>query len=200
MLEKTFSWRKTFNPEKLRLKDLKYADKQMIYQYGMDKEGHPVQYIIVKNDDLENNEENIKEKFKLLVYSFEMCVRQMQEPVINVVNVVELEGASLSISMARTLKGMFDELGVYYTERTAKIIVLNAGWTISIIWSFLKSFLPQHVIEKYIFIGGDREQIRKELLKYIDESQLALYGKDGDLNVNLELMTKREKEVFGDSS
>jgi len=144
-LKRTFDWRKSYCPEKMRFKDLKYGDKHMIFQYGSDNHGQPVQYIVLRNDDVENNEENVKEKFKLLVYNFQMCIAQMKEPVISVVNVVELDGGSLSFGVVKTLKGMFDELGIYYTERSAKIIVLNAGWGLNALWYFVKSFLPQHV-------------------------------------------------------
>jgi hypothetical protein len=39
-------------------------------------------------------------------------------------------------------------------------MVLNAGWTLSFIWSFIKAFLPQHVIDKYVFISGKKEAVK----------------------------------------
>jgi hypothetical protein len=44
------------------LKDLKHADKMVIFPHGIDKDGCPVQYIILRNDSIENDEEGIAEK------------------------------------------------------------------------------------------------------------------------------------------
>jgi hypothetical protein len=33
-----------------------------IFNHGFDKEGHPVRYVILERDDLENNEEGLEEK------------------------------------------------------------------------------------------------------------------------------------------
>lgn len=128
-LKKTYDWRRNYKPEQIRIKDLKLAEKQMAYQCGKTKEGHPLHYIILRNDDIPNDEKGIADKFKLLVYNFERSTRMMKEPDVHgIINIVELEGGSLSLSTAQTLKGMFDELGIYYTERSHKIYVLNAGW------------------------------------------------------------------------
>lgn len=195
-LKKTYDWRRTYKPENLRLKDLKLAEKMMCYQAGKTKDGYPIHYIVLKNDDCPNDEKGIAEKFKLLVYNFERCTRMMKEPEVHgLINIVELEGGYLSLSIAQTLKGMFDELGIYYTERSHKIYVLNAGWGLSFIWSFVKSFLPQHVIDKYIFLSGD--DIKKELSKFIDEKDLIFYGKK-ELKWDLKEEERIEKEIYGD--
>ena len=136
---KAFAWRKEYKPENLRLKDLKHADKMVIFPHGVDKEGFPVQYIILKNDTIANDEEGIQEKQKLLVYNYEITLPIMKEPEIyQVTTVVELEGGSLSLGIVKALKGIFDELGEYYPERSRRVIVLNAGWTLNVIWSFIK--------------------------------------------------------------
>ena len=63
---------------------------------------------------------------------------------------------------------MLEKIGNFYPERAKKIIVLNAGkcfkltlgWTFSTVWYFVKSFLPQETIDKYIFIDGYYDDIR----------------------------------------
>jgi hypothetical protein len=60
--EKALKWRREYKPESLRLKDLKHADKMVIFPHGVDKDGCPVQYIILRNDSIENDEEGIAEK------------------------------------------------------------------------------------------------------------------------------------------
>ena len=39
--------------------------------------------------------------------------------------------------------------------------------------------MPQHVIDKYIFISGKPDSVKQQITKYIEEDQLALYtGKE----------------------
>jgi hypothetical protein len=97
--------------------------------------------------------------------------------------------------VAQTLKVMFDELGIYYTERSHRIIVLNAGWTLSFIWGVIKSFLPQHVIDKYVFVSGYKDDIKKQLDKYAAPDQLALYG-EKDFKYDQDYLLAKELEVF----
>ena len=63
-LKKSLFWKREYKPEKLRIKDLKHYEKMAIFNHGFDKQGHPVRYIILERDDLENNDEGFKEKVK----------------------------------------------------------------------------------------------------------------------------------------
>ncbi len=61
-LKKGLEWRENFKPEKIRFKDLNLASKNILYQYGFDKLCQPVMYILLKNDNVENDEKGKKEK------------------------------------------------------------------------------------------------------------------------------------------
>jgi hypothetical protein len=73
-------WRAKFKPEILRLKDLPYIEENFIFQHGFDKHEQPVFYLILKNENLiENNEETILKKFKHFVYIYELCLKLLAE-------------------------------------------------------------------------------------------------------------------------
>ena len=64
------------------------------------------------------------------------------------------------------------QLGNYYTERLARTMVLNAGWTISMIWAFVKPFLAKETVEKYVMLKGNDKEISETFDKYIEKNML----------------------------
>ena len=57
---------------------------------------------------------------------------------------------------------------------SAKFYIINAPWTFTTIWSFVKLWLAPRTIEKIDILGTDYQG---ELLKYIDAENLpSLYG------------------------
>ena len=102
----------------------------------------------------------------------------------NITWVVDLQGASISLSLVQSMKGIFDELGEYYAERMARLILINYGWGISMIWSFLKPLLYANTVEKWQFLatsGTAADKIATDISKYIDLDQLSpdVHGKSG---------------------
>jgi len=177
-LSKMLHWRNKYKPQSIRIKDLKYAHKMFAFQKGIDIYDHPVVYMILKNDDLPNTDENKKEKFKHLVYFYEKAIRLMKENVFQITVVAEFKDSSLTIDLVKSVKSVFEELGEYYAERLCKIIILNAPWTMNACWTFIKPLMPPHVIAKYVFIKSSKEQeLKKELEKHIHSDELGLYGK-----------------------
>lgn len=67
-LHSMISWRAKYKPQNIRLKNLKFAHKMFVFQKGFDLEGHPVVYMVLKNDDVPNTEENKKEKVFVLIW------------------------------------------------------------------------------------------------------------------------------------
>lgn len=63
-------------------------------------------------------------------------------------------------------------MGNYYTERLARTLVLNAGWTISMIWSFVSNFLAKETVEKYVMVKGNDKTIAETFEKYIENDLL----------------------------
>lgn len=137
---------------------------------------------------------------KHIVYTYERASRLMDKSkkIFQFTLFVDFKDSTLTIDMIKNTKGVFDELGEYYAERVHQILVINPPWTFNICWQFIKPLMPPHVVAKYVVIpSGSDKEIKKELTKYIDEDQLAFYGKTNysfDKDKELEL----EKKVFGD--
>jgi len=172
-------WRKNYKPEEIRLRSLeKVAKSGFLYHSGCDKRKRPLLNMIIAKDTTENTPENVELKFKTMVYEYERCIKYMEEncgpEIYQIVWVVQVYNASISLDLVRSMKRIFDELEARYPERTGQILVLNPPWTINVIWPFLKPFLTQEQQDKYVFISGWYDSdIRDGLLKNIDDSQLA---------------------------
>ena len=88
-----------------------------------------------------------------------------------------MKNSNLSLSTVRQTKDMFGALGNYYTERLCRTFVLNAGWTLSAVWTVIKAFLAKETREKYNILKGNAQYIKDTITQFIDESQLtAEYG------------------------
>lgn len=177
ILKKNVEWRGTYKPYNVRLKDVESVAKQgYLYNLGNDKEGRPVIYLIVARDKIENNDEAKKLKFKHFAYVVERATQRMPPEIWNATWIVDLQGASISLGLVQGMKGIFDELGEYYAERMARLILINYGWGISMIWTFLKPLLYENTVQKWLFLasaGTAPEKIAAEISKYIDLSQLS---------------------------
>jgi hypothetical protein len=196
-LKETVEWRKTFRPQDLTLRDLESVAKSgWCYQYGFDKESRPIIYMKLSKDKAPDTEENRMLKYKLLAYIQEKCVARMPEGVYNITWVVDLAGASITLSLIQSMKDMFVKLGDHYTERLAKVYVMNLGWGLSMIWSFLKPFLAASTIAKYNILNGKDSQNREALAKDIDVSQLPKeFLGDKDYQFDLEKEIQEDEKL-----
>jgi hypothetical protein len=158
-LKDTLDWRASYKPQDIRLKDLRtVAESGWLYHFGFDKHSRPIIYVLMGKDKAENTEENKLLKFKYFVYIMEKCVKRMPEGVYNITWIVDLKDSSLSMSVVKAMKDMFVKLGDYYTERLARCVVTNVGFTLNLIWAFVKPFLAQETVDKYVLVkGGDKE-------------------------------------------
>lgn len=58
----------------------------------------------------------------------------------------------------------------YYPEQLGQLMIVNAPWVFTGIWAVVKTFLDEKTRKKIMLVGGS---YKKELLKYVDEDQLA---------------------------
>ena len=72
-------------------------------------------------------------------------------------------------------------------------MVLNSGWTISMIWSFVKNFLAKETVEKYVILSKD---IDATFDKYIDrECLVSGFGKGtANYTYDVQQLIKEETE------
>eukprot|EP00818_Percolomonas_sp_WS_P002626 CAMPEP_0117447914 /NCGR_PEP_ID=MMETSP0759-20121206/7122_1 /TAXON_ID=63605 /ORGANISM="Percolomonas cosmopolitus, Strain WS" /LENGTH=257 /DNA_ID=CAMNT_0005240267 /DNA_START=354 /DNA_END=1127 /DNA_ORIENTATION=+ len=199
-LKKTIQWRSTYKPKQLHLKEAQsIAQSGWMFHYGKDKIGHPIIWIVVRNEKSKKNEETKEQMFRYLVWIMENCLEEMKESDAHRITwIVELKGASLSLSTAKSLKDMFYSLGEYYPERLARCVVLNASWLLNAIWVFAQQFMTKSTIAKYVFIKGSEDKVRKELTNLIDPDQLPkdFYGTaDWTFDVDEEVRVDEEKRA-----
>ncbi|KAL9655047.1 hypothetical protein ABK040_008830 [Willaertia magna] len=168
ILIKTLNWRKNYQPEKIQLSEFKdtLIPEKFLIETGNAKDGTAIMYLWVSRDVLENTEENKQLKFRYLVYLHEQIIpKRFEKDAFQITWVVDVSG--ISLSLVKTMKGLFDEIGFYYSERLKRVCVLNAGWTINLIWGFLAPFFNEEVRNKYIIMKS-----KDELLNHIDKEQL----------------------------
>ncbi|KZT64683.1 CRAL/TRIO domain-containing protein [Daedalea quercina L-15889] len=90
--------------------------------------------------------------------------------------IVDLKGYSLGQfwQMKDIARAAFQVSQDYYPEMSAKFYIINAPWTFTTIWSFVKLWLAPRTIEKIDILGADYQAV---LLKHIDAENLpAFYG------------------------
>ncbi|KAL0490157.1 rsc5 [Acrasis kona] len=192
-------WQRDFKPKEIKVKDIKYvAESGYLFHYGHDKKDRPILWLISAKDKLENTEPIVQDKFKHLVHSVERCIEDIKDPTTTyrITWVVELADASVSMAMAKALKSHFDVLGARYPERCAQILVLNPPWVASWIWTFVKAFLTHEMQERYVFIRGNHDQIKQQLLGYIDEDQIIpeLYEGKAKYKFDLDKIIQEDEE------
>lgn len=197
-LRKTLDWRKSFKPYKITLEDVKkVASHPWLFHHGYTKQGHPIVYVHMGKDKFDNDEETRLLKFKYIVYVSEQCVKKMPKNVFQCVWVLDLHDCSVGLDLFKKGKDMFLSLGDYYCERMKMTVTLNMSWTLSFLWHFIKVFLYPETLEKYQFVSGDKEEIKKHLLKYIEEDQLiSHYSGTADYTYNLTKMLEQEYHLF----
>jgi hypothetical protein len=115
----------------------------------------------------------------------------MPDGVYNITWIIDLKDSSLSMSVVKSMKDMFVQLGDYYTETMARCVVTNVGFTLNLIWSFVKPFLAQETVDKFNLVkGGDKEA-------FYSVAEKALLPKEffGDLayTFNFEELVKDEE-------
>ncbi|KAL0486324.1 phosphatidylinositol transfer protein [Acrasis kona] len=165
-------WVRSFKPKDIKLKDLEsVAQNGYLFHHGVDKLNRPVFYLLIGKDSAPNTEENVDLKFKHLVHTNEQCIKRLEEngqdDIYQILWVVDMKNGSVNLNLVKSLRHLFDNLGVRYPERCGQILILNPPWTLNVIWAF-----TQQQIDKYKFIKGTTEKIKQELLKYIDEDQI----------------------------
>jgi hypothetical protein len=94
-----YKWRQEFKPQLLRYKNLKFYKEGALQTFGQDRNGNPVQYLILRNFNMDGTKEQLDFKFEEMVYNYELNTRMMNEPdVYQVTTIVELLGGSISVS------------------------------------------------------------------------------------------------------
>lgn len=108
---------------------------------------------------------------------------------------VDMENSSLTASTIKQVVGMFTKMGDHYCERLGKCIVVNYAWYLYPVWKVISTFMAKQTVEKYVLIRGSKEEVLKELEKYIDRDNiLEHFGGDSKYVFDYETELKAEEE------
>ncbi|KXN69343.1 CRAL/TRIO domain-containing protein, partial [Conidiobolus coronatus NRRL 28638] len=135
----------------------------LFYFHGHDLEGNIILYI---NPRVHNPKETPIDEFsKVLLYIIAQGYLMIGDKKATVV--VDLKGLSLSNVEYASVKFLSDILAYYFPEVLRRVIIVNAPWIFSGIWSVITSFLDPVVKDKVQFCS------QEDLQKFIAPDQLA---------------------------
>ncbi|KAG2392121.1 hypothetical protein C9374_012373 [Naegleria lovaniensis] len=199
LIIKMLNWRHEYKPENVRFEEFldTTAKSKMFIDTGYASDnGMPLFYMWVSRDLLDNSDENKSLKFRHLIYVHERnFIREgrFKDDNFQMNWVVDVSG--ISLNLVRRMKDIFDDIGFYYPERLGRVFVINAPWTINLIWAFLSPFLSEELKAKYMMIKMD------ELKNKIDPDSLPTeFG--GNLQIDWDAyyskLMKEDKERVGE--
>lgn len=161
------------HPTSFRMQDLKdIGQTHFIYIYGFDKSFRPTIYVNMKQIDKVphwDSEQNLIKLFHYVTYVTEVAIERMAlvHPHVFQANwIIDMNDASLSLHTVKKAKDVFLQLGDIHPERLHSAVICNTGWTLNILWNFIKYFLTEESIAKYKFVRKGHDA---ELLKVVSE-------------------------------
>lgn len=190
MLKSVVAWRKEFKiDELLDEKDLGQGLEKVVYNYGLDKEGHPVCYNAFgefQNKELYQNTFADKEKLtKFLrwrIQFMEKSIRNLDfspDGICTFVQVIDLKNSpglfffkkELRQATNRALQLLQDN----YPEFVAKQVFINVPWWYPAYYRMINAIFTTRTKSKFVFAGPSRSA--ETLFKYITPEQVpAQYG------------------------
>ncbi|CAD8048760.1 unnamed protein product [Paramecium sonneborni] len=177
MILKCLQWRKENNINSRKISDYQiYSNENVHTQLGFSRWGHPILVTNGMNSHPEKfeTEQGFSEQGYLQYHQslMEEGIRSMRgyvDQFIVIIDCYKLKPANFSFSV---LKNAFIEIFNYYPERQFRIYVLNTNFLTRSFYAMLKPFLPSRTVEKINFIGQDFSEIKKALLKDLDEETI----------------------------
>ncbi|CAD8142156.1 unnamed protein product [Paramecium octaurelia] len=177
MILKCLQWRKENKVNSRKTSDYQmYANENVHTQLGFSRWGHPILVTNGMNSHPEKFETNqgFSEQGYLQFHQslMEEGIRSMRgyvDQFIVIIDCYKLSPANFSFSV---LKNAFIEIFNYYPERQFRIYVINTNFLTRSFYTMLKPFLPSRTVEKINFVGQDFNEIKKALLKDLDEETI----------------------------
>ncbi|TMW97797.1 hypothetical protein EJD97_004972 [Solanum chilense] len=190
MLKSVVAWRKEFNIDELLEEDLSGLGlEKVVYNHGVDKEGHPVCYNAFgafQDNELYQNTFADKEKMdKFLrwrIQFMEKSIRNLDfspDGICTFVQVIDLKNSpglylykkELRQATNRALQLLQDN----YPEFVAKQVFINVPWWYPAYYRMINALFTTRTKSKFVFAGASRSA--ETLFKYIVPEQVPVqYG------------------------
>lgn len=166
-------WRWIYTPELTKWDDVVESAKYgSLYDYGFDREGNPMLYMIVGRENLKQKMDDraLMLRFRHLCLCFEHMIDRLydgssqnylgkdrdehvgQAP-FQITWVVDIKDSSINIDLVKRIKFIFDLLGFYYPERSELVFVMNVPWYGKMLWAVISQFLTQRQRDQYQFLS-----------------------------------------------
>jgi hypothetical protein len=172
MLTDCLEWRTKFQGIGIRNIDPETIKKELTsgkaFFHGTDKDGRPLVYIVVRNHDSHDSDDEIQ---RHLVYLLEKGAELMKPPTETCTIIFDLSSIHMRNLDLKTTKYFVDMLEKYYPETLGWALVVNSPLIFHGFWKLVHPILPAKTADKVKIVKED------ELKKYVDESQLlSVYG------------------------
>jgi hypothetical protein len=186
-LKAMVEWRIKERPSELTMEQLKIIGETRLVQcYGFDRQYRPIVYVNMGQIDKDKNwdsDEKLMLKFKYFVYMTEVAVERMSQVhphVFQQVWIIDMNDSNIGLGHVKKVKDLFLGLGDYHPERLHSALICNGGWTLNILFNFIKYFLTEEMIAKYKFVKkGYDEELAKTLHAVMDRNKYLLSNLKG---------------------
>lgn len=149
-----------------------------MYRNGSDKLGRPVMFIKPSY-----NPNTVEYRLKSLIYSLEECIESMDasKGVEKICLIADFETESKlqkkSADQTTVAKNFINFLQNHYPERLGVCFALNPPWYMRLLYSLVSPFMDPVTKKKIHFVNGNKDHVKAELLKFLDDDQLeTCYG------------------------
>ncbi|XP_059280556.1 patellin-1-like isoform X2 [Lycium ferocissimum] len=190
MLKSVVAWRKEFNIDELLEEDLSGLGlEKVVYNHGIDKEGHPVCYNAFgafQDNELYQHtfadKENMNKFLRWRIQFMEKSIRNLDfspDGICTFVQVIDLKNSpglylfkkELRQATNRALQLLQDN----YPEFVAKQVFINVPWWYPAYYRMINAIFTTRTKSKFVFAGASRSA--ETLFKYIVPEQVPVqYG------------------------
>lgn len=171
MLRATLEWRREYKPHEIDPNPLSASGLSgKLFINGKDKEGRPLVFMIPRNENSKDYENNVK----YLVYILERAVDQMEDGVEQMVLMMDFKGFAKGNSVPLSVcKEVITILSNHYPERLGIGLMVDTPWLFSLFWRAISPFLNPVTASKVKFVSSKDGA----LLDYVDKQVLDVaYG------------------------
>lgn len=163
-----------------------------LYRNGVDKLARPIMFVKPSY-----NPNSVEYRLKSLIYSLEESIESMDvsNGVEKLCLIADFDTESKlqkkSADQTTVAKNFISFLQNHYPERLGICFAVNPPWYIRLLYSLVSPFMDSVTKKKIHFLNGNKDYVKTELLKHIDEDQLeqcygGLRSMDGDGDVRNE--------------
>lgn len=155
-----------------------FQNLNSLYRNGVDKELRPILFVKPSYND-----NPVDYRLRSLVYTLEEAIQSMDvtRGVEKMCLIADFDTESKlqkkSPDGLAIAKGFLNILQNHYPERLGIFFALNLPWYVRMFYTLISPFIDPKTKAKIHFLNGNKDYIKAELLKHINEDQLeSKYG------------------------